>query len=184
MNRALALPLSSSSFPLCLPLSPSISPKPMIATTSNRDCDEGRARLSRRKERRRAGREEGSEGGRAAAKGGGRARRGSDIALPFRRQTVFYAARDRAITSSRRRLHRSTRAGPRIHIKFFFPCNDKTNMGLLLAYHRRACLKSICGKNYNFDMMWSCNLNILTHISVEAGRASLRAIGGKHSTKS
>ena len=109
VNRALALPLSlAPSFPLCLPLSPSISPKPMIATTSNRDCDEGRARLSRRKERRRAGREEGSEGGRGRRRRGRAGEAGSDIALPFRRQTVFYAARDRAITSSRRRLHRST----------------------------------------------------------------------------
>ena len=72
----------SPSFPLCLPLSPSISPKPMIATTSNRDCDEGRARLSRRKERRRAGREEGSEGA-GGGEGGGRARRGAILPFPF-----------------------------------------------------------------------------------------------------
>ena len=79
VDRALALPLSSF-FPQCLPLSPSISPKPMIATTSNRDCDEGRARLSRRKERRRAGREEGSEGGRRRR---GEAGRGGGAILPF-----------------------------------------------------------------------------------------------------
>ena len=71
----------SPSFPLCLPLSPSISPKPMIATTSNRDCDEGRARLSRRRERRRAAREEGSKS-RAAAKGEGEGGRGGERYCP------------------------------------------------------------------------------------------------------
>ena len=95
-------------------LLPSVSPSFALYFSQADDCDYVKPRLRRRPSEAEPaqGTKEGGEGrrkrGRAAAKGGGRARRGSDIALPFRRQTVFYAARDRAITSSRRRLHRST----------------------------------------------------------------------------
>ena len=106
VNRVLALPLSLS-------LLPCVSPSFALYFSQADDCDYVKPRLRRRPSEAEPaeGTKEGGEGrrkrgrARAAAKGeGGR----GDIALPFRRQTVFYAARDRAITSSRRRLHRST----------------------------------------------------------------------------
>ena len=97
---------------LSLSLLPSVSPSFALYFSQADDCDYVKPRLRRRPSEAEPaeGTKEGGEGRRK--RGRGRRRRGrageagSDIALPFRRQTVFYAARDRAITSSRRRLHR------------------------------------------------------------------------------
>ena len=84
------------------PLPPSLSLSSSTSLQAD-DCDYVKPRLRRRLRRRKEGRKE-----------GGRARegeRGSDIALPFQRQTVFYAAR--AITPSRAAIRPSTSEGER-----------------------------------------------------------------------